>query len=551
MKVTKLSFFIVALSAFLLAGSVDAAGGESLTFYGFDKESHSAAAQEGMEEIFSGRCFHGGIPLRAAFAASMTGATPNKPKEDLGYNPSTPEGRFYMTGALPSPKGRKSGMMVGLPLGASVSNRNGVALINANCFECHAGVVNGQVVAGLGNSHLDQASGIGNAKQALARKDAILSGLKSEAERKEFSEFFDHARSASMPFRFAKSRGDNLGPYAVWRLGARLADPTKTGMIVSQEQTELEKLIDSVELPTVDPMPWWLMKYKKKDYWYGDAAPDDASHFAFNFTTAHPEINDSRADHVKSVAKALTFARETQSPVFPGKLNPDLVQQGADLFHGRSAPARMGGFVTCKNCHGTYSKKENAGDLSVPGSWKVDYHSSETLRDVKTDDAYNSTLQKFKPIADHINQMKEYFTAQGTPDLAPYATVPEKRGYIAPPLVGVWASAPYFHNGSVPTLEAVLDSSKRPTLWSRNNTDPLAYNLAQVGMIFEEVNADDLKPLPPDTDPRSAAAIDRHAIYDTRAYGRHNTGHTFGDALSSHERAAIIEFLKSLSGPDM
>jgi len=24
-------------------------------------------------------------------------------------------------------------------------------------------------------------------------------------------------------------------------------------------------------------------------------------------------------------------------------------------------------------------------------------------------------------------------------------------GYVAPPLDGVWASAPYFHNGSVPT----------------------------------------------------------------------------------------------------
>jgi cytochrome c peroxidase len=550
MRAPNLLFRVAGATVLMVCGTKGAVGAEPLTFYGFDKQSHSAAAQEGMEEIFSGRCFHAGVPLRAAFVASM-GLPESKPQEDLGYNPATPEGRFYMTGALPSPKGRKSGMMVGLPLGASVSNRNGVALVNANCFECHAGVVNGQVVAGLGNSHLDQASGIGNAKQVLARKDAILSSLKSEAERKEFSEFFDHVRSASMPFQFAKSRGDNFGPYAVWRLGSRLADPTKTGMIVSQEQTALEKLIDSVELPTVDPMPWWLMKYKKKDYWYGDAAPDDASHFGFNFTTAHPEINESRAEHVKSVAKALAFARDTQSPPFPGKLDPALVQTGADLFHGRTAPLQKEGFVTCKNCHGTYTRKETASDLSVPGSWKVDYHSSETLRDVKTDDAYNTTLQKFKPIADHINQTKEYFAAQGTPDLAPYVTVPERRGYIAPPLVGVWASAPYFHNGSVPTLETVLDSSKRPTLWSRKNTDPHAYNLIEVGMVYEAVDAASLQPLPPEANPRSTTVINRHSIYDTRTFGRHNTGHNFGDSLSSNERAAIIEFLKSLSGPDM
>jgi hypothetical protein len=38
------------------------------------------------------------------------------------------------------------------------------------------------------------------------------------------------------------------------------------------------------------------------------------------------------------------------------------------------------------------------------------------------------------------------------------------------------------------------------------------------------------------------------AIYDTTAFGRANTGHTFGDHLTADERSAVIEFLKSLSG---
>ena len=41
-------------------------------------------------------------------------------------------------------------------------------------------------------------------------------------------------------------------------------------------------------------------------------------------------------------------------------------------------------------------------------------------------------------------------------------------GYIAPPLDGVWITAPYFHNGSVPTIEAVLNSKFRPTYWTRD-----------------------------------------------------------------------------------
>ena len=49
----------------------------------------------------------------------------------------------------------------------------------------------------------------------------------------------------------------------------------------------------------------------------------------------------------------------------------------------------------------------------------------------------------------------------------------------------------------------------------------------------------------------SQAAIDHGAIYDTKGLGHGNTGHTFGDRLTADERRAVIEFLKSLSGPDM
>src|SRR5262249_53628189 len=154
---------------------------------------------------------------------------------------------------------------------------------------------------------------------------------------------------------------------------------------------------------------------------------------------------------VQSVAKALAFARETQSPPFPGKLDAHLVERGADLFHGRTQPLDTAGFRACKTCHGSYTRKENAGDLSEPGSWKVDYDFSHVLRNVKPAPPYNTTLQKLKPIADHINKLETYMAANGVPaESIPHAAVPAGEGYIAPPLVGVWASAPYFHNGSVP-----------------------------------------------------------------------------------------------------
>jgi hypothetical protein len=498
--------------AILLAFTLKAGfASEPLTYHGFDESSHSAAAQEGLEEIFSGRLFHGGVPV--ATARMMLGALAGSQK-NLGYDLDSPEGRFYASGRFPSPPSRTVGADPGFSLGESVFGPDGKQRVIFNCFGCHAGVVNGQVVAGLGNNHVNQ----------------------------------------SDPKKL-RTRGDNFGPYAVWRLAAKLVDPANEGLTVAKEKTELEALFESVELPPVDPMPWWLMKYKTKDYWYADAGIHDAASFSINFTTIHPEMNAHHTEHVKSVAKALAFARDTQSPLFPKSLDAELVRKGADLFHGRTRPTEPTGFTTCKTCHGSYTKKPTQTDLSQPGSWTVAYDFSHVLRNVKTDASYNATLQKFRPIAEHIDKLGIYFTAQGTPsELTPHASVPAKDGYVAPPLVGVWASAPYFHNGSVPTLDTVLNSTQRPEIWARDNRNPNAYDLERVGMAYRSLSRSEFdesaagavgKPF------LSQAALDHGATYDTKGFGHGNGGHTFGDRLTLDERSALIEFLKSLSGPDM
>jgi hypothetical protein len=498
------------LTLVLVFSATPGLAGEPLTYLGFDASSHSAAAHEGLEEILSGRCFHAGVPIGTArMMASALALT----QKSMGYDPASADGKFYASGRLPSPPDRAWGGAPDFGLGESAFSRDGEDLISFNCFTCHAGVVNGQVVAGLGNNHINQ----------------------------------------SDPKRL-RARGDNYGPYAVWRLGAQLIDPANKGLEIGKETTELEAMMNAIELPPVDPMAWWLMKYKKLDYWYADAGPDNAASFSINFTIAHAQMNGHHADHVKTVAKALAFARETQSPVYPRSLDAELVRQGADLFHGRTKPADSAGFMACKTCHGTYTKKSLPGDLSQPGSWTVAYDLSHILRNVKTDKTYNATLQQLRPVAEHINKLKAYFTALGTPELAPQAAVPDKEGYVAPPLVGVWASAPYFHNGSVPTIEAVLSSTTRPEIWAREHRDPHAYDLEAPGMRYRTLSREELEQSAATASGKphfSQMAIDHSAIYDTQAFGHANTGHTFGDRLTAEERRAVIEFLKSLSGPDM
>jgi hypothetical protein len=107
--------------------------------------------------------------------------------------------------------------------------------------------------------------------------------------------------------------------------------------------------------------------------------------------------------------------------------------------------------------------------------------------------------------------------------------------YSAPSLRGVWASAPYLHNGSVPTLEAVLDSSKRPRFFRVLGTSRAEYDELAVGLKVEVLSAAPVMP------PRA----ERSWVYDTTKVGLGNQGHLFGDALTPSERQDVLAFLKT------
>src|SRR5690606_34085366 len=96
-------------------------------------------------------------------------------------------------------------------------------------------------------------------------------------------------------------------------------------------------------------------------------------------------------------------------------------------------------------------------------------------------------------------------------------------GYVAPPLDGVWASAPYFHNGSVPTLWHVLHPEQRPTVWRRTaeEIDP-----EKVGLQIESVERIPLT----ETD----IAV-RRQYFDTRRFGKSNSGHAYPNELTADE----------------
>ncbi|TQV85735.1 hypothetical protein FKG94_02515 [Exilibacterium tricleocarpae] len=98
------------------------------------------------------------------------------------------------------------------------------------------------------------------------------------------------------------------------------------------------------------------------------------------------------------------------------------------------------------------------------------------------------------------------------------------RSYKARPLNGIWATAPYLHNGSVPNLfELLLAPEHRATRFyvGSREFDPI-----KVGY-------------------RSDAGTGGFE-FDTRLAGNHNGGHPYGSGLTDAEKFDLVEFLKTL-----
>jgi hypothetical protein len=96
--------------------------------------------------------------------------------------------------------------------------------------------------------------------------------------------------------------------------------------------------------------------------------------------------------------------------------------------------------------------------------------------------------------------------------------------YLARPLTGVWATAPYLHNGSVPTLWHLLHPAERPAKFMVGNRE---YDPAKLGY-----------------------ATDGNGwTFDTSQPGNSNIGHAgdkYGTNLTEDQKAALLEYLKTI-----
>lgn len=366
---------------------------------------------------------------------------------------------------------------------SAATSSEGVRVVSANCLTCHAGSVNGELVVGLGASDRDFTS------NAAAEVDAAGQYITDPTEHAEWQRF-DDRMNAIAPYTQTKVVGVNPADNLTAVLMAH-RDPTT----LAWSDTPLFAIPAAAPVPVHVP-PWWRMA-KKRAMFYTAAGRGDHARIMM---AASLLCSDSVAE-VTAIDATFVDVRawiETlQPPKWPFHVDQDLASRGRTIFD-----------ATCARCHGTYERGGTYPNELVP------------IADVATDPMLATGAAQFS--APDIQWFAQSFWGE-------MSQLDPQMGYVAPPLDGIWASAPYFHNGSVPTIEAVLDSSLRPTYWTRTfeSTD---YNQTAVGWNFTSVQPDP----------------GMNTIYDTTQPGYGNSGHVYGDALDADDRAAVIEYLKTL-----
>jgi hypothetical protein len=136
------------------------------------------------------------------------------------------------------------------------------------------------------------------------------------------------------------------------------------------------------------------------------------------------------------------------------------------------------------------------------------------------------TKVKAQAYAQHRVPPAQQAQMNGCPNDSVWRTT---RAWQSRPLSGIWATAPYLHNGSVPTLYDLLrPASERPDTFFVGNPE---YDPVKLGYV-------------------SAPAPGRIPfVFRTNQTGNGNEGHEYGTQLSEDDRWALLEYLKGHTLP--
>jgi cytochrome c5 len=366
---------------------------------------------------------------------------------------------------------------------------NGVKIVYTNCMSCHADKLNGKIVVGLGNTTGDNTQDI---SQLFGGVDFLVQSQYG-ANSKEYAAYkpFFRGFQSIAPYIKMNTRGVSPADKILGALSAFRNEKNLTWINTPQY------VIPARVVPT-DVPAWWLMR-KKNALYYNALGTGDFGRLSMASALVSMQDTAEARKIDAHFPDVMAYIRTIRPPQYPNAVDPILVTKGKAIFD-----------INCQKCHGKYGVDE-----SYP-NYLID------IQTIGTDRA----------LVDEYTQYPEYdgwYNRSWFNQKPAAAQLVPTKGYIAPPLDGVWATAPYLHNGSVPTLHDLLNSAQRPAKWSRTFDNTADYDAVKVGWKYTiETLKTNVK------------------TYDTTQYGYGNGGHIYGDKLTIDERKALIEYLKTL-----
>ncbi|WP_299656383.1 hypothetical protein [uncultured Jannaschia sp.] len=376
-----------------------------------------------------------------------------------------------------------------VPVGISV-RRIGVKRVGFNCATCHSAEVE---VEGVPHTILGAPSA-GIDLQSYVRFIAEAAG----SDRLTADSVIESAADAGRPFGLAgrllvrhvlvpsiKGRAGSLVEAFAWMDAKPDHGPGRTDAGNGWRQTWGLNPGGDARVGTVDHPAVWRQRDRLGGWFHWDGNNDSLTER--NYSAALAGGATDWLLQRKAIARISDWLMDLPAPPHPTPIDPVLAQRGEVVWRE----------VGCGTCHEVGGERiGQVTDLSELGT------------DPERADLFD---EEFVELFDTVGEGYSWQFTHYRPT----------NGYTNSPLDGIWVRAPYLHNGSVPTLRALLSQpEERPDTFVRGCT---SYDPNAVGFVCDE-----------------------GFTFDTSLVGNANTGHTWGTDLADDDKSALIEYLKTL-----
>jgi hypothetical protein len=381
------------------------------------------------------------------------------------------------------------------PIGVTLRTM-GVPRAGINCATCHTGVVRTsptappQVIVGMPSQQLDLQSYARFLLKCITGPQFTTDHVMAAIERKQHLGPLDRLVYQYLIVPGTKREVNALKHRLDW-MDAR--PPFGPGRFDAFNPVKADFGVDMAKdhsIATADFPSIWNQQVRKHMalHWDGSNSSAAERNVAASIGAgATPDTVD-----FEELNWTAAFLDALPPPKYPFPIDQGLAQEGSLVFE-----------AYCSRCHGPTGSQTGK---------------TTPIDDVGTDRArYFAFDQAF---ADQFNQIGKGYTWK----VKGYRRA---SGYLNVLLDGVWARAPYLHNGSVPNLKELLDApDHRDSVFYRGYD---VYDPAVVGFVT--------------SGPEAERAGFR---YDTTLRGNGNGGHLYGVDLSPENKRALLEYLKTL-----